>query len=60
MPQHLQKSRLPLSRLHTRNKDQQILTMDSMQGTTAADVQNGTSYLSIMQSNLKALQTALN
>ena len=45
---------------NTRNKDQQILTMDSMQGTTAADVQNGTSYLSIMQSNLKALQTALN
>ena len=45
---------------NTRNKAQQILTMDSMQGTTAADVQNGTSYLSIMQSNLKALQTALN
>ena len=45
---------------NTRDKDQQILTMDSMQGTTAADVQNGTSYLSIMQSNLKALQTALN
>jgi len=45
---------------NTRDKDQQILTMDSMQGTTAADVQNGTSYLSIMRSNLKALQTALN
>ncbi len=45
---------------NTRDKDQQILTMDSMQGTTAADVQNGTSYLSVMQSNLKALQTALN
>lgn len=45
---------------NTKNKNQQILTMDSMQGTTAADVQNGASYLSIMQSNLKALQTALN
>ena len=45
---------------NTNEKNQQILSMDSMQGTTSADVQNGASYLSIMQKNLAVLQTALN
>ena len=37
-----------------------ILTMDSMQSTTSADVANGVSYLSIMEDNLTVLNTALN
>lgn len=45
---------------NTKEKNQQILTMDSMQATTSADVQNGATYLSIMQKNLEVLQTALN
>ncbi len=44
---------------NTRTKDQQILTMDSMQGTTAKDVENGTTYLSIMEKNLSILKEAL-
>lgn len=45
---------------NTQAKDQQILTMDSMQSTTSGDVQNGTTYLSIMESNLSVLTDALN
>ncbi len=44
---------------NTRNKDQQILTMDSMQSTTAKDVAAGASYLSVMEANLDILKTAL-
>lgn len=44
---------------NTRTKDQQILTMDSMQATTAKDVSNGTTYLSIMEKNLSVLKDAL-
>ena len=44
----------------TAEKNQKLLTMDSMQGTTAADVQAGVSYLSIMEDNLRALREALN
>ncbi len=44
----------------TRNKNQKLLTLDSMQGITAADVQAGTSYLSIMQANLNVVKEALN
>ena len=44
---------------NTRTHDQQILTMDSMQSTTAGDVENGASYLSIMESNLEVLREAL-
>ncbi|MDO4287983.1 MAG: ZinT/AdcA family metal-binding protein [Eubacterium sp.] len=44
---------------NTKNKDQQILTMDSMQSTTADDVKNGASYLTAMQNNLKVLKQAL-
>ena len=44
---------------NTGTKDQQILTMDSMQSVTSRDVQNGASYLSIMESNLEVLKKAL-
>lgn len=45
---------------NSKNKNQQILAMDSMQSTTTVDVINGVSYLSIMESNLEILSTALN
>lgn len=44
---------------NTKTKDQKILTMDSMQATTAKDVENGTTYLSIMENNLSVLKDAL-
>ena len=44
---------------NTENKDQQILALDSMQSTTSADVKNGTTYLSTMESNLEILKQAL-
>ena len=37
-----------------------ILAMDSMQSTTAQDVQNGVTYLSVMENNLSILKDALN
>ena len=44
---------------NTATKDQQILTLDSMQSTTSHDVANGTTYLSIMEDNLAVLKDAL-
>ena len=44
----------------TSAKDQKILVLDSMQGTTAADIQAGMTYLSVMESNLEVLKEALN
>ena len=41
-------------------KNQSILTLDSMQSTTSTDVANGTTYLSVMESNLDVLKQALN
>ena len=43
----------------TKTKDQQILALDSMQSTTAKDVENGASYLSIMENNLEVFKEAL-
>ncbi len=40
-------------------KNAQILSMDSMQGTTAADIQAGATYLGVMENNLKILEEAL-
>ncbi|MDO4734103.1 MAG: metal ABC transporter substrate-binding protein [Lachnospiraceae bacterium] len=40
-------------------KDAQILSLNSMQSVTAKDVQSGTSYLSMMEENLKVLEEAL-
>jgi len=44
---------------NTETKDQEILTMDSMQSTTAGDVADGADYLSIMKENLAVLKKAL-
>ena len=44
---------------NTDTKDQEILTLDSMQATTLKDVENGATYLSIMESNLEVLKEAL-
>lgn len=44
---------------NTKNKDQNILTLDSMQSTTSDDVKNGETYLSAMKSNLEVLKEAL-
>lgn len=41
-------------------KDRKILTLDSMQGVTAAEIQAGAGYLSIMEKNLEVLREALN
>ena len=45
---------------NTAAKDQEILTMNSLQGVTAKDVSDGASYLSIMEENLGVLRRALN
>ena len=44
---------------NTKKKDQQILTMDSMQSVTAKDVNQGVTYLSVMEKNLSVLKKAL-
>ena len=44
---------------NTQSRDQQILTMDSMQSTTAKDFADGANYLSIMEENLDVLKAAL-
>lgn len=44
---------------NTKNKNQEILAMDSMQSTTSGDVENGATYLSVMQKNLEVLKKAL-
>ena len=44
---------------NTKDKNQQILALDSMQSTTSDDVANGTTYLSVMQNNLTVLKQAL-
>lgn len=44
---------------NTKNKDQMILTLDSMQSVTADRMSNGETYLSIMESNLEVLKKAL-
>ncbi|WP_026497960.1 metal ABC transporter substrate-binding protein [Butyrivibrio sp. WCD2001] len=44
---------------NTKDKNQQILTMDSMQSTTSEDVEGGVSYLGTMEQNLEVLKEAL-
>ena len=44
---------------NTAEKNQKMLTMDSMQSTTSEDVANGTTYLSVMEQNLGVLKEAL-
>ena len=45
---------------HTQAGNQEILVLDSMQSVTFADVDAGVTFLSIMESNLEVLRTALN
>ncbi|MBQ3284714.1 MAG: zinc ABC transporter substrate-binding protein [Ruminococcus sp.] len=44
---------------NTKTKDQQILTLDSMQAVTADRAAAGETYLSIMESNLEVLKASL-
>ena len=44
---------------NTKDKNQTILTMDSMQSVTSKDVKDGASYLKIMEQNLEVLKEAL-
>lgn len=44
---------------NTKNKNQKILEMNSLQSTTSKDVANGTTYLSVMQNNLNVLKEVL-
>lgn len=44
---------------NTQSKDQNILTLDSMQTATKEDIQKGRSYLEIMETNLEVLTEAL-
>ena len=44
---------------NTKDKNQNILMLDSMQSTTSDDVKNGTTYLSVMEKNLEVLKEAL-
>ena len=46
-------------RTASKAKNQEILTMDSMQATTMQDVKNGTTYLKIMTDNLEVLKKAI-
>lgn len=42
-----------------KSADVKILSIDSMQSKTAADIENGTTYLSVMTDNLEVLKQAL-
>ena len=44
---------------NTKDKNQNILVLDSMQSTTSGDIKNGATYLSVMEKNLKVLKEAL-
>ena len=44
---------------NTAAKNQQILTLDSIQSITSQAIENGANYLSIMENNLDNLKTAL-
>ncbi len=45
---------------NTKEKNQKILALNSMQSVTSDDVKNGETYLNVMQSNLDILKQALN
>ena len=44
---------------NTESKDQKILTLNSLQAVKSADIEQGASYLSIMEDNLNVLREAL-
>ena len=45
---------------NTKNKTAKVLTLDSIQSTTLKQAAAGTTYLKIMEDNLKVLKEALN
>lgn len=45
---------------NTKNKDAEILVLDSMQSVTEKDIENGKTYKGIMEENYKVLEKALN
>ena len=45
---------------NTKKADQAILVVDSMQATTAKDIENGADYYSIMKNNLEVIKEAIN
>jgi len=45
---------------NTNDGNQEILVLDGMKAVTAADIRDGVTYLSIMESNLAVLREALN
>ena len=52
--------RIPQSIIdNTASKDQQILILNSMQSVNTADIEAGSTYLSIMESNLAVIRAAL-
>ena len=52
---------LPITIINnSKNKNRKILTLDSIQSVTMKDIESGTTYLSLMQSNLDILRDALN
>ena len=44
---------------NSNNKNQQILVLDSMQSITSTDVDNGVTYIDIMEKNLEVFKIAL-
>ncbi len=44
---------------NSRDKDAQVLALDSLQSTTGQDAGNGVTYLSVMEDNLAVLEAAL-
>ena len=44
---------------NTKGPEPQILTLDSMQSVSAKDIENGTTYLSVMEKDLEVLKQAL-
>ena len=44
---------------NTKTKDQKILAINSMQGITSANIEEGAKYLTIMEENLKVLKEGL-
>ena len=44
---------------NTSSRDQEILVLDSMQSVSSAEIEEGASYLGLMDQNLTVLQTAL-
>lgn len=44
---------------NTRDKDQKVAVLNSMQSITSEEIADGTTYFSIMEDNLKVLKTAL-